>query len=166
MLEIYPNIKATPKQTDELEYAITATEKIINSSVFGDALRKSRLTETTGLSKKEILKKIRQEWAINFEFYHDQDSKALGGASERLRRIRINSYRWYSLRNKVAVITHEMMHLIGFDHKDRFQHQSIPYKAEEIVKGIIDRHGYKEGKKLRNLSPPFLRWLFNWVIWL
>lgn len=168
MLKINPiSIIGTKRQKEELRYALGADQAIVNSSVFSDELLKTNLTETGGLTNKEVLKKLRQEININFEFSYDykKTSTTLGGYNERLNRIRINAYRWYGLRNQVAVITHEYSHK-WFDHSDQFQHQSVPYAAEKIAKGIIDKHGYKEGKKLRNLSPKFLRWLFNWVVWL
>jgi hypothetical protein len=115
----------------KLEFTV---ESVMDSECFYDALTNRSMTQTNGLTREAVVKKLRNK-ALNLTLsYYYEDSSTVGYMDYRYPVIHANRkfYDKYSLCTKAGNIGHESSHFMDFTHdflKTPRRPYSVPYSV-------------------------------------
>ena len=149
------------EQFEKYLSAIELTQKVINAKRFEEKLMKLKLTNTNGLTNKEIFSKMRSgaedldpvvdnEVDVFITMYYKNNS-TVGYTFPSVKDTWVNSkfFNSYEPADIGCNLIHEWLHKLGFNHASAKEHTSVPYAVgylvEECIREMIkDPHLYDD----------------------
>ncbi len=120
----------------------------------------------TDVTNEMIYKDTQKDIIIELLRYYYSDRNAGGMAYQPEGRISLNTknFRREMKSTNAGTFFHEYLHLLGYDHDDRYDYDSVPYATGRLIKRILRLYTHKSGqtKLVRKWWPICIK-KYKWV---
>ena len=149
VIKIHKSEGFTEEQLTKYMKAVGLTAKVINSKRFEEKFMKLNLTNTNGLTHKQIFTKMKSG-AENLDPVEDREidvfitmyyknNKTVGYTFPSVKDTWVNSkfFNSYEPADIGCNLIHEWLHKLGFNHASAKEHTSVPYAVGYLVEECI-----------------------------